>query len=56
MTVPITVDIYNNFDNLSMKNFTLVLRSEEAAARIITGTTVVYIFDDDCKLICYVCL
>lgn len=53
-TVPINVTIYNNFDNLSTKNFTLVLRSEEASARIITGTTVVYIFDDDCKTIHYV--
>ena len=53
-TVPVTVAIYDNFDNLSMKNFTLVLRSEEPAARIITGTTVVYIFDDDCKTRHYV--
>lgn len=50
MIVPVTVAIYNNFDNQSSKNFSLVLHSEEAAARIISGTTVVYIFDDDCEL------
>ena len=52
-TVPVDVAIYNNDSDVEMlgfKNFTLVLSTEENSARITTETSVVIIYDDDCKL------
>ena len=48
-TVPVIVALYNNSDDLSFKNFSLILSSDENAARITDKAAVVYIFDDDCE-------
>lgn len=52
-SVPVTVAVYDDstFDAVGFKNFSLVLSTDENAARIITDTTVVIIFDNDCKLL-----
>ena len=52
-SIPVDVAVYNNdsiIDDIGFKNFTLILNTEENAARITTDTTVIVIFDDDCKL------
>ena len=53
-SVPVTVAVYDidsTFDAVGFKNFSLVLSTNENAARITTDTTVVIIFDNDCKLL-----
>jgi hypothetical protein len=51
-SVPVTVAVYDdpNFDAIGFKNFSLVLSTNENAARITNDTTVVVVFDNDCKL------
>jgi hypothetical protein len=57
-SVPVTVAVYDdpNFDAIGFKNFSLVLSTNENAARITNDTTVVVVFDNDCKLNLIVCL
>ena len=53
-SVPVTVDVYDidsTFDAVGFKNFSLVLSTNENAARITTDTTVVIIFDNDRKFL-----
>ena len=52
-SVPVAITVHDNstFDAVGFKNFSLVLSTNENAARITTDTTVVVIFDNDCKLL-----
>ena len=53
-SVPVILAVYrsndSSFDAMGFKNFSLVLSTSENAARITTDTTVVVIFNVDCKL------
>ena len=51
-SAPVKVAVYDDaiVDTIGFKNFSLVLSTEENAARITTDVTIIVLFDDDCKL------
>lgn len=50
-SVPVKVAVYDDsiVETIGFKNFSLVLSTEENAARITTDATIIVLFDDDCK-------